>query len=404
MMNSNSEHCASVRGMLTLASTAVNFALFLIMRVVARLSRRLGRRVLVVRSDGIGDCVLFGECLKRLVELFAPAEVDVALPQHCAALAATCPGVQRVIGWNPRRFRRNPFYRIALASSLARRGYCTVINPQFTHEQYGDHLACSLGVARTIGFDIPQDAPARIRLMRRSYTETVSSAGDVRCELERGAELLNAMGVPVPTSGLRPRVFLTEEDRVEARQLLPHAGNTRRLICLMPGCQQPIRVWPWKRYLLVARKLRERYAGKLSFVVLGADKDQAVAESLVRELGRRSHNLAGRTSIRVLAAVIEMCDLFIGVETGAAHMALAVDTSAVVILGGGHYGRFFPYEGRMRAVSKPLPCFGCDWTCTREQPDCILNINAEDVTQAAFDLIEECGICNDGSRPSRISG
>ena len=70
-----------------LASSLVNFALFSAIRMIACAFRRRSGRILIVRSDGIGDFILFTDCLKVLAEHFAPAVVDIAMPDHCADLA-----------------------------------------------------------------------------------------------------------------------------------------------------------------------------------------------------------------------------------------------------------------------------------------------------------------------------
>jgi len=211
-------------------------------------------------------------------------------------------------------------------------------------------------------------------------------------EIERGAELLRAVGADVPPEGLRPRVYLTQEDREEAERLLGEIQDDQCLVCIMPGCRDPIRAWPAERYVAVAKALLGRYPQKARFVVCGGSQDRPIAETITRDVGPAALNLAGCTTIRVLAAVLERCGLYIGAETGAAHMALAMNTATVVILGGGHFGRFFPHPGPHRVVHKWLSCYHCDWDCSREQPECILSIMENEVTAATVALIEECAI------------
>lgn len=114
-----------------------------------------------------------------------------------------------------------------------------------------------------------------------------------------------------------------------------------------------------------------------------------MTEQLTTRIGREAISVAGRTTVRELAALVEACDLYLGAETGAAHMAAAVGTPAVVVLGGGHFGRFSPYPhaDSVRVVYNRLPCYGCDWVCTRPQVECILGIDEDSVVRAALDLL-----------------
>ena len=64
------------------------------------------------------------------------------------------------------------------------------------------------------------------------------------------------------------------------------------------------------------------------------------------------------------------CAIAVDERTSAMNIAAACGVAAVCILGGGHYGRFMPYEveqadGRPlpRAIIHQMSCFGCNWQC-----------------------------------------
>jgi hypothetical protein len=46
------------------------------------------------------------------------------------------------------------------------------------------------------------------------------------------------------------------------------------------------------------------------------------------------------------------------------------------IVGGGHYGRFYPWQGydNCLVVTNKLDCFGCDWNCPYDRMMCIQDI------------------------------
>jgi ADP-heptose:LPS heptosyltransferase len=81
-------------------------------------------------------------------------------------------------------------------------------------------------------------------------------------------------------------------------------------------------------------------------------------------------NLAGKTTLIDLAELIRAAKLLIGNESGAVHLAAAVGTPSVSIVGGGHYGRFIPYDiAADDECVAPIPvihrmeCYGCNWKC-----------------------------------------
>jgi len=66
-----------------------------------------------------------------------------------------------------------------------------------------------------------------------------------------------------------------------------------------------------------------------------------------------------------------------------AHVACAVGTPSIVLLGGGHFGRFFPYSPLTSAVCLPLQCYQCLWRCPYQRAHCVKDIRG-DVLAAAI--------------------
>jgi ADP-heptose:LPS heptosyltransferase len=106
---------------------------------------------------------------------------------------------------------------------------------------------------------------------------------------------------------------------------------------------------------------------------------------------RRVINLAGKSSLSELVEIIRMAELLVGNETSAIHISSAVGTPSICLLGGGHFGRFVPYEfddGQSGVAPVPafhkMDCFGCNWQCTQryapgDAVPCIAGIEVEQV-------------------------
>src|SRR5262249_9222582 len=78
---------------------------------------------------------------------------------------------------------------------------------------------------------------------------------------------------------------------------------------------------------------------------------------------------------REAAEIVRLCALAVGAETSLAHIACAVGTPNVIILGGGHFGRFMPYSPLTTAACLPIDCYGCNWTCRFERPHCVKDVS-----------------------------
>jgi len=112
-------------------------------------------------------------------------------------------------------------------------------------------------------------------------------------------------------------------------------------------------------------------------------------------------SLAGKGTIKVATAVLELVDLFIGNDAGLMHLAAAVDTPIVAIFGLSNQKAWGPYTGEKNSkraiiVSLDLPCMPCfyrghelgtpEGCATR---DCLASLGVDPVATAARHMLRE---------------
>ena len=102
----------------------------------------------------------------------------------------------------------------------------------------------------------------------------------------------------------------------------------------------------------------------------------------------RPVNLAGKTSLGGLAAIIDSLDLFISNDTGPAHIANALGTPSITIFGPADYRRWAPLNQSLhRIVRHPVACSPCGfWDCPIDHR-CLRKVSPESVLKAAGDLL-----------------
>jgi ADP-heptose:LPS heptosyltransferase len=154
-----------------------------------------------------------------------------------------------------------------------------------------------------------------------------------------------------------------------------------RTIAVFPGAQRDARVY-------------HRYAEALQFLegfrflVFGTAAESPLAEELEQQLPGRTVNLCGRSTLGETAALLRRCRLYVGAESGGAHLACAVGVPNVVLLGGGHFGRFMPYSPLTSAVILPMDCFACNWRCRFETAHCVEQVAPAVLTAAIIDALK----------------
>jgi heptosyltransferase-3 len=125
---------------------------------------------------------------------------------------------------------------------------------------------------------------------------------------------------------------------------------------------QPFSLWPYKewgvdKYIDLIQRISNEY--KFSIIITGSPDEREKAHTLIKKGGRHVHNFAGKTSIGMLAAVLKLCRLFIGGDSGGMHIAAAVGTPTVSIFGPMSSDAWAPRGSGHLVVQKQLPCVPC---------------------------------------------
>ncbi|MFZ2089409.1 MAG: glycosyltransferase family 9 protein, partial [Desulfobaccales bacterium] len=134
----------------------------------------------------------------------------------------------------------------------------------------------------------------------------------------------------------------------------------------------PTKLWPeahWAR--LAAWLAREK---GFQVIITGSPADRELAEEIVSQTGAPLLNLAGRTSLEELAALLQMARLAVTTDTGPMHLACALGTPVVALFGPTAPWRTGPFGEGHQVLRLPLPCSPCfrrqcpEPRCLRELP------------------------------------
>jgi ADP-heptose:LPS heptosyltransferase len=109
--------------------------------------------------------------------------------------------------------------------------------------------------------------------------------------------------------------------------------------------------WPAERYAALADRLRAEHGARV--VLLGGPGDRTVVDAVRSTAAAPPDDLSGARPLAEVAAIIEACDLYVGNDSGIAHLAAAVGTPVVAVFGPTDPRRYGPVPGAGVAVAPP---------------------------------------------------
>lgn len=360
----------------------------------SRQARPSKAKILVIRLDGIGDFVLFLDAARKLRGIFPSDRFGITLlgNQLWTSLAKGQSCFDEVWEINPLRFVKSLRYRYQVLKRVRREGFLLLLNPTFSRDLlWADAVAYCCGSEQRIGFlgDLSKITRLARFVSARWYTRLITGIDPATNELQKANIFAEALG---------PGVFEVEMPRLELVEPVP-SDLPDCFYVLCPGAGDSLRRWPPENFAAIAKDIFSETGW--SGVVCGSEDDSILAEKLIARTGAPLKNYCGKLSLPVLASTLAASKILVANETGAIHIAAAVKTPSVCIVGGGHLGRFLPYSfGTQKThcypivVSVPIECAGCDWYCkyrieNSEPAVCVSQISVEAVWKRIQSVLTE---------------
>jgi len=330
------------------------------------------RRVLVVRLRSIGDTVLSTPSLIALKRFIPNAEIDILLEDWVAPLLDGFEGVNVV------RVGEGNAAKLKAANYLRGRKYDVAIN---------------LHGGTTSSFFIrATGAKYRIGLShyryKRFYNRLYSSSADfwhsdILHSAEQQLAVLGFAGIPVDD---RPKSLLTVTkaaiERIEHR-LADSALRTPRseFALVHPAAAFATKQWSTANFARTIEFLNEK---GFQAVAVAAKHEAGVLDELKRESEVPIITFDDLT-LPEITALASKASVFVGNDSGIAHIAAAVGTPTVVVFGSSNRNHWRPWtDAPNEIVFESFPCQPCPGRICAEfgEPKCILSVTPSAVFTA----------------------
>jgi ADP-heptose:LPS heptosyltransferase len=355
------------------------------------------KKLLILKVGAIGDVVILSGILPYIRSLHPEEEWEITLlaaggSQHLANfLQQDVLGPELVfdsfIPINERKFSFNLWYRSQMQIEISKVKYDLVICPTFPRMKDESQILFMAEAKHKIGFGLDNNFLNVKRNNDRLNTHLFEALPGWLKETDRNAHFVKMLGWPKDIDGV-PRWQLPTEVVAKAESLIRELDITTPIAAICPGAAYDFRVWPAAKMAVVVDYLWEQHG--ITSLICGSPAEQVISASIQSQVKSATPIcLCGKTNLIDLGGLIAISRLAITMDSGPAHLAVAVNTPLICIIGGGHYKRFFPYgePEKYRAVTEELECFYCDWNCKFDRPICVENIPIENVLREVDALI-----------------
>ncbi len=337
---------------------------------------------LLVRAvNWLGDAVLTTPALGALREAAPQARITVVARPLVAELLQHHPHIDEIVVYDKDGRHAGALGMLRMAGQLRRKDFAGAL--LFQNAIDAALLAFLSGIPERMGYA----TDARRMLLSRPVpvTEEILSLHHAEYYLR----LLSCLGAPLPE---RPRLALrvTADEMASMRSRLEALGlpEGRKVVGINPGATYgSAKRWFPDRFAKVADTLSEEWDAAV--VLMGSGPEAPLAAEIEAAMGRKAVNLAGRTTVRELMALLALCSFLVTNDSGPMHIGAAFGVPIAAIFGPTDWNKTSPWTDRVRIVRVDVDCSPCRLRECDRGHDCMLGVTAEMVVAAAKDLMAE---------------
>lgn len=295
-------------------------------------------RILVTRTDRIGDLVVSTPIFRALREKFHHAHIAACVFLEHRELVIENPNLDEVILYDKHGREKNWLGQFKFAREISNKNFDIVIHLHATNRM---HVMSWLAEIPTrIGYD--RRAPwALTRVHPYDKKEGHRHEGEYLFDLLKDFEIKQP-------AVLHPKILVSAKARLSLQNLLEHlrVSDNKKLAVVHPSASDVTKMWPAEKFAELIKSMESRRglslapketvtdpSGSFFWIAIGDAKASEQTQKIAQGAGVPIVNLCGKLSLGMLAALFEKAELIISNDSGPAHIAAAVGAPTVSIFG-----------------------------------------------------------------------
>jgi len=336
------------------------------------------RKILLARTDRLGDLVLTTPAIKAVREAYPDAYIAMIVRPYGELLVKDNPYLDEVIVYDKSGLHRSVAATVCFALRLRKARFDRAVIFHPTNRMH--IIAYIANIPRRIGYD------SKLSFLLTDSIKNLKHEGK-KHERDYTLDLLRALGIESYEKELY--VAVDSRARSSIEQILNSHGiaTKDRLVTLHPGASCVSKIWPSERFAKLADMLIEKHSIKIAVIGGKEKRDIFCVESVKKFMRKEAIFFKGALDMRELAALLKRSMLFISNDSGPVHVATAVGTPVVDIFGRNQPGlsplRWGPLGENDIVMHKDV---GCEGTCLAHNCNksfaCLSAVSVDDIYTA----------------------
>jgi len=337
-------------------------------------------KILIVRTDRIGDVLLSTPSIKAVRDAYPNAHIAVMVRPYVEDVVDGNPYLDEVILYDKDDKHKGFFGNLSFIFELRKKDFDLAI---ILHPTVRSNLIPFLaGIPERVGYD------KKWGFLLTKRLKDTKHLGE-KHEIDYNLEVLRSIGIVAKDRNLYMPIK-TEYERVIDRFLaLSDIGAKDVVVAVHPGASCISKRWSAYKFGRVADELMDKHNVKI--VIIGGPSDVKTVKEVETGMLHRPIILSEEHSIGEVAALLKKCKLLISNDSGPVHIAVAVGTPVVSIFGRLDPGlspqRWGPVGPKDIVIHKDVGCKECLAHNCKLSFKCLDAITVEEVLSAAEKLL-----------------
>ena len=331
-------------------SKAVNLQEFvdliepLFIRAGYRVPPKIGEKLnlLIVHDAGVGDFITQSGAIREIRRLYPDAHITLVAGNASANLAEFCPYVNEVainhLNYNPVDFLSGMQWNLKFVPQLLTRRYHICYG--FVHNPITAALIYMSGAQDRISHRFAEGEETFLCQCNLPIRYGMNLCQTLLPLYEYGNHAVDTCfsliegGLHSPVANREIEIWYTPIDYNFAKNLL--FNTVHPIYAMVFGGNHMIKRYPPEKYAQVLQMILGEEPDAKFVILGGGNKDALAAQVLKQNLDEKTFSehiidLTGKTNYRQTAAILSMCDMYIGNDTGALHAAAAVKCPVLAV-------------------------------------------------------------------------